>query len=385
MMLDPLQRKNYELTILNQIAEQLNRSVDLDEAISITLAQVATLLDVKTGWVWLLSEETGEAYLAASQGLPPALRNNPRQMEGRCHCLNSYHDGDLAGAANVNVIECSRLRGVVDGTDGLLYHASIPLYAHGKKLGIMNVVSSDWRELPADELRLLYTIGDLLGIAIERSRLFAQSTELGAVAERNRLAREIHDTLAQSMAAVALQLESADALLDAGISAPTPNPNLDPIHTAVMKALHLTRINIEEVRRSVLDLRAAPLQGCTLAEAFAKFQTEWDLPLSVTIAGGNTPLPVRLEVGLYRIAQEALNNVVRHAEAKNVSLNLTITPKQVTLMVADDGKGFDPNLVAANRFGLIGLNERARLLGGELHLDSVDRVGTQIMVHIPLE
>ncbi len=100
-----------------------------------------------------------------------------------------------------NVVTCSRLKNLVDGTDGLRYHASIPLYAHGKQLGVLNVASTDWRELSQEDLQLLYTVGDLLGIAVERARLFARSAHLGALEERNRLARELHDTLAQGLTA----------------------------------------------------------------------------------------------------------------------------------------------------------------------------------------
>src|SRR5439155_15072077 len=134
----------------------------------------------------------------------------PRRMTGSCYCLDTYRKGDLQGAANVNVVACSRLEALVDGTNGLAYHASVPLYAHGKRVGVLNVASPDWRELSAEELRILYTVGDLLSIAVERARLFAKSTQLGAAEERNRLAREIHDTLAQGLSAISLQLETAD-------------------------------------------------------------------------------------------------------------------------------------------------------------------------------
>jgi two-component system NarL family sensor kinase len=131
-----------------------------------------------------------------------------------CQCLYSYQEGDMDGAANINVVTCTRLDGLIDGTDGLRYHASIPLYAHGKQLGLLNVASTDWRELSPDDLQLLYTVGDLLSMAIERARLFSRSVEAGAVEERTRIAREIHDTLAQGLTAIALQLETADALLE---------------------------------------------------------------------------------------------------------------------------------------------------------------------------
>lgn len=101
------------------------------------------------------------------QNLPPALVHNPSLMEGDCYCLRTYREGDLEGAANVNVVTCSRIKNLVDGTDGLRYHASIPLYASDNtRLGVLNVASEDWRELSAEDLRLLYTVGDLLSIAV---------------------------------------------------------------------------------------------------------------------------------------------------------------------------------------------------------------------------
>ncbi|HEY1015843.1 MAG TPA: histidine kinase, partial [Herpetosiphonaceae bacterium] len=257
-----LHRRNRELLILNHIAAALNGSLSLGEALHSTLAQVAELLDLHAGWIWLLREESGEPYLAAAQHLPPALASDPAGMEGWCYCLDTFAEHDQTGAANINVITCSRLRHLIDGTDGLRYHASIPLYAHERKIGVMNVASADWCKLAADDLRLLHTIGDLLGMAVERARLFDRSAAAGAIEERNRLARELHDTLAQGLTAVVLQLETADLLLEMG--APVAK-----VRERLAQALSLTRANLDEARRSVLDLRAAPLEGRTLAEALA--------------------------------------------------------------------------------------------------------------------
>ncbi len=262
-----LERRNHELSVLNAIARELNRSVDLGEALGFTLSRVAELLGLRTGWIWLIDEPTSEPYLAAARNLPPALANDPGRMDGSgyCYCLHTYKKGDLDGAANVNVLTCSRLSGLVDGTDGLRYHASIPLYAGEKKLGVMNLASPGWRSLSSEDLQLLYTVGDLLSIAVERARLAGRGAAVGAAEERNRIAREIHDTLAQSLTATTLQLESADALLEAG--APT-----EKARAPLSRALSLTRSNLEEARRSVLDLRAAPLEGRSLCEA------SWTVP-----------------------------------------------------------------------------------------------------------
>jgi two-component system NarL family sensor kinase len=377
---DKLRRRNRELSILNTIAEALNRSFDLDEALQAALAQVAELLDLHTGWVWLLREGTKDSYLAAAKDLPPALANNPIRMEGSCYCLDTYRNDDMDGAANVNVVTCSRLKSLVDGTDGLRYHASIPLYAGEEKLGVLNVASPDWRELSPGDLRLLHTVGDMLSIAVERARLFGKSARLGALEERNRLAREIHDTLAQGLTAVALQLESADVMLETGTGP-------ERVRQTVQQALSLTRANLEEARRSVLDLRAAPLEGRSLEAALAilakKQASEAGFKVRFEAVGGNRPLLVRTEVGLYRIAQEALSNIVQHAQAAHVFLRLSITTTEVTMIIEDDGQGFDPAEIAKNRYGLIGMNERVSLLGGQLHIESGPGAGTRLVVTIP--
>lgn len=379
---ETLRRRNRELEILNAIADALNRPVDLGESLRIALGKVAELFGLETGWVFLLDEESGAPYLAASQNLPPALADAPKRMSGSCYCLDTFRAGDLNGAANVNVITCSRLRWLMEGTEGLRYHSTIPLYASGVKLGVMNVASRDWRELSGEDLRLLYTIGDLLGIAIERARLFARSIRLGALEERNRLAREIHDTLAQGLAGIAMYLETAEALLEG---------SADPerISSSVARALDLTRRSLEDARRSVLDLRAAPLEGKSLEEALRDLLRSWKgerkIATRLEAHGAERPLPVRIEVGLYRIAQEALTNVARHAEARRVTLRLSVTPELIRLVVEDDGRGFEADTAGPERHGLVGMSERARLLGGSLSVASSPGQGTRIEAAIPLD
>ena len=377
-----LRRLNHELSVLNAIARELNRSVNLGEALEFTLAQVAELLGLRTGWIWLMNDDSSEPYLAAAQNLPPVLADDPRRMDGGgyCYCLDTYKRGDLEGAANVNVLTCSRLDGLVDGTDGLRYHASIPLYVGEKRLGVMNVASPDWRSLSPEDLQLLYTTGDLLSIAVERAGLFARSTRLGAVEERNRLAREIHDTLAQGLTATALQLESADALLDAGS---------ERVHEPLRRALSLTRSSLEEARRSVLDLRAAPLEGRPLSEALKALVERWEAETGIAAryraVNGSRPLPPRVEAALYRICEEALTNAARHAGAGRVSVRLVATPDRVRLVVEDDGRGFDASDVPEDRHGLVGMRERAEMLGGTLEVRSGPGAGTRIEATVPLE
>lgn len=380
---------NRELSILNVIAEALNREVDLKRTVQVALRHVAELLDLQTAWIFLLDHETDKTYLAASQNLPAGLVDDPSRMQGGCYCLDTYQAGDLGGAANVNIITCTRLNGLVkdglaNGTGGLRYHASIPLYARDKQLGVLNVASTDWRELSAEDLRLLYIVGDFLGVALERSLIFMRCAEVGAVEERNRLAREIHDTVAQGLTAITLQLETADALLEAG-------QKPERLGQIIKQAMNLTRANLNEVRRSVLDLRAASLEGKSMVEAITDlvqhYGEQWGLSIEFDLSHANHPLPIRLEIGLYRVVQEALTNIHRHAEATAVQGTLVTLPDKVQLTISDNGKGFDVVQVTTHkgRYGLIGMNERVRILGGSLTLQSSPATGTQIEIEIPLD
>jgi two-component system NarL family sensor kinase len=375
-----LEHQNRELTILNRIAEALNREVDLQRALYVAMHNIVDLFNLNTGWIFLTDAENQDRfYTATTIALPPALADHPRRMGGTCYCIDSYLDGDMEGAANINAITCTRLEHLKEGTEGLRYHASIPLYAQEKQLGILNVASPDWREISEDELRLLHTVGDLLSIAIERARLFQSSAEIGAINERNRLAREIHDTIAQGLAAIALKLETADVLLETGA-------DTEKIQRLVNEALLLTRDNLEEARRSVLDLRAAPLEGRTLAEALKELLKSLKTKANFEVIGSSPPLPIRVAAGLYRIAQEAIHNADQHAEAQQVAVSLILMPEHVRLIVEDDGKGFDPATEQKKgHFGLVGLKERVKLLHGKMDIVSCVGGGTVLEINIPLE
>jgi len=376
------------LATLTALAQALSGPADLEASLEAALATVADALGLETGWVWLL-DESGEPRLAAARALPPALRDHPDAMHSDCYCLRTFRAGDLRGAANVNVVWCSRLAVLIDEAreediGNLQCHASVPLVVGERRLGMLNVASPDWRELLDDELSLLTTAGALVSLAVERSRLEAAGARAVAAEERNRLAREIHDTLAQALAALTMQLEVADALAGSGDDA--------RLRAAVDRALTLARSTLDEARRSVLDLREAPLEGRTLVRALEELAADTRAAsggtLEVRVSGDPATvaddLPPAVEVGLSRIARQALANAARHSRARHVTVRLTRTRDRVWLRVEDDGLGFDPAAVPADRFGLVGMRERARLLGGTLTVESAAGEGTAIAVDVPL-
>ena len=386
-----LLRSNRELAVLYTIAGHLNRKIDVHAALQEVLAQTTKLLGLQTGWVWLLDAQ-GEPHLAAAQSLPPYLADHPQRMTGYCLCLDTFLDGSMEGAANIDVLRCSRLKNAERDSDptswGLRFHASVPIYASATPIGVLNVASEDWRELLPEELQLLHIIGDQIGLAVQRARLSAEHTRaaarLATIEERNRLAREIHDTLAQGLAAITLQLETADALS-------TTRP--ERASEAIRRALSLARSNLEEARRSVMDLRAAPLQNRTLSEAIEDLVQHGCDDSAVNVQISSMPearvrsLPTRLEEGVYRIVQEALANACNHAQAQHIDVTLTMEEQSLHVVVQDDGRGFDPDKVTSTanegHFGLTGMNERVKLLGGTICIQSEPGAGTYIDVQVP--
>ncbi len=298
-----------------------------------------------------------------------------------CWCIEEFRRGALT-PRNVDVMECSRLRPAVRAqqtelTSGVAHHASVPLLFQDKPLGLMNVTAPGMRRLRRDELRLLGLIGLQLGVAVERARLAEETSELARADERTRLAREIHDTLAQDLTALTLQIETALAHVDD-----------DPgrARERMEKALATARSSLDEARRSVMSLRGEPLAGKPLTQALAalvrEFTSESGIRVSLNTRTTCT-LPPVTEGELYRIAQQSLTNVRQHARAHHVTIELACSPRRITLTVADDGVGFRVRSVAPARHGVAGMRERAKLLGGALRITSRPGAGTRVVVTLP--
>ena len=369
-----MRSRTKELRILYAIADELNSSSDLTHALERMLAVVTDHLGLRTGWIWLLDPETNRFYNAASHNLPPYLREPVRMTGGWCLCTEAFRDGKLS-AQNVDVIECSRLQPAVQReltavTGGLRYHASVPLHFRGKALGIMNLTGPKWRRLTRGELRLLATIALQAGATVERARLADDGARLARIEERTRLAREIHDTLAQRLTAIALQLESALAHFDA----PPKRARAD-----LTRALDIAREGIGEARSSVLALRGISPAGKPLPqalEALARtFTSRTGIPVRVDAVPVEAPAAVERE--LLSIAKEALTNAGRHARATAVEIRLRRRRGIVSLEVHDNGVGYR-RAAKTRGHGIIGMRERAQLTGGILKIASGRGRGTTV-------
>jgi signal transduction histidine kinase len=211
----------------------------------------------------------------------------------------------------------------------------------------------------------------------ELHRLGAVREQLATSRERNRVARELHDTLAHTLTGLAVQLEAIRTVWenDAGEA-----------HDLLEKAHARARSGLVETRRALAALRASPLDSVGLAGAVRalaeKASARGGLRLELVLPEGEPELDEDDAQALYRVAQEALENVVRHAEARRVSVSLKCPPFGATLVVADDGRGFDLERCASVCWGLAGMRERAEARGAVLDVESRPGAGTVIRLRL---
>jgi two-component system NarL family sensor kinase len=199
MKASPVEQQLKELQILHSIALKLNATTELNHALKIGLTYTIELMNMQTGWIWLLHPDSNSVFLAASHQLPPAFTQHPERLSGWCYCIDKYLANDLESAANISEITCTRLKDLKEGTQGLRYHASVPLFDGDQKIGLLNIVSEASGQLTERQLELLHTIGDMLSVTISRTRLFEQSREAGIREERKRLARHIGQGLTRQI------------------------------------------------------------------------------------------------------------------------------------------------------------------------------------------
>ncbi|HEV2862262.1 MAG TPA: two-component regulator propeller domain-containing protein [Pyrinomonadaceae bacterium] len=228
-----------------------------------------------------------------------------------------------------------------------------------------------------------------LGLALVAWQLYALRLRQirarfdAVLAERNRIAREIHDNLAQEILGISVQLEIVARLWTG--SAEAARTHLD-------RARGLVRSSIAEARRYVWDLRSQSLEErdlpAALAEMTRRLTADSDVQTQFQVSGTFRPLPQAVENNLLRIGQEAVNNAVRHARARTVSVNLSFDATSVRLSVKDDGRGFDAGAQANGRgghFGIVGMRERAAEMGGSVRVESAPGEGCEVTVSVPVE
>jgi len=369
-----------QLESLNEVGNALATETDLERLLDLVARRLRELLDARLVTV-LLPAGIGELRFAAVAG------------EGGEQLLRQTIT--RAGSKSGRVLErgqSERVDSVLDDPDvdheatrliGARSGLWVPLLARGRVIGVLAAHDKrreDVRFTDGD-VRLAETFATRAALAVDLSERIARDSLRRVVEtqeiERRRLARELHDETGQALASILLGLKALDEKIDDAKA----RASLEELRELVVATL-------QDVRRLAVELRPSALDDFGLVAALerlaASFAEQSGISVDFQAAIADERLPDEAETALYRIVQESLTNVVKHAQARQVSILLTRADGAVKAVVEDDGRGFDPEKTDTAGFGLLGMRERLALLGGRLEIESARDAGTTVAAEVPI-
>jgi two-component system nitrate/nitrite sensor histidine kinase NarX len=375
---EALRRRVEELTMLNRIAHAMATAAELPTTLVQATEIIAGLFAAHcVHIVWPEGEEAGFHLHVGFE--PGSGQAGPTRLHFSLDELAVL--GRVLREARSQVVADVRSLPLSDLERELLVHRQvrsilfIPLAIRGTSVGLLWIASDQpGHSFTANDMRLAETIALDLAAAIESAGLSRQAQAAAVAEERSRLARELHDSITQTLYSVSILAEALPRVLERDLE--DAKRNARHMRQVVLGALAEMRTLLFELRPEALD--AAEL-GVLLGQLAASLRGRGRLGVDLKVDGKVEP-PPNIKIGLYRIAQEAFNNITRHARATHVTVALQDLPDRVLLTIQDDGRGFDPDSVPAERMGLRIMRERAEGIGLHLVIDSQVGRGTMVTV-----
>lgn len=405
---DELRLTAHELSLLLELSNLLVTAQPLPERLKAVLMKiVANLHFTDAGLILLVDRETGEVPVATQTGFIDVDHPDDgisryslsiqlgRRSIAEAKTLCYHADGQvLEISLEVNLLQ----QACAQYASPTLYIA-LPLYVQQQVIGSLALARTKATSLrlTPEEMRLITGIVQQLGLSIENARYSQQARArekmlsallyqaVGAQeAERQRIARELHDATGQSLTAIALGLRGVERVVGAG----------NPISAQQIREIMNFATNaLGELRQIIADLRPSQLDDLGLVAALRwyvqEYQRRHNIAVTFTVRGEQVRLPTDYETVIFRIIQEALTNIAKHAQATQAILTLETHPGRVCITVQDNGRGFDTSILPDHNdprsgWGLLGIRERSLLLGGHCEIQSTQGKGTAIHVEIPL-
>ena len=350
-------------------------------------------MHLKMGWIYLRDPERKSFHLASWYGIEEEmvpvflgiLSNSP------CACQENLISGELGTVVNNRV--CSRLEKLTR-LNIVRNHITIPMVAREQHFGLINLSCDEGVTVPDEDMELLLALGNQIAEIVANAWLQIKLTEKEAARqvlleslvqaqeeERLRLARELHDGAGQTLTSLLVRLKTLERK--------SPSPEMQRDLTNMQDIVSET---IKQIRELAYRLRPVALDEFGLSRALEILVEDMTNGMGITIESNfdlhDLNIPTEIEVVLYRIAQEGLTNIIRHARAGRIRLLLSAENKGVKMTLEDDGIGFDPGRISINsdqrHLGLISMRERAEIIGGMLEVYTAIGKGTTIEAFIPI-
>ncbi|MBN9390929.1 MAG: GAF domain-containing sensor histidine kinase [Chloroflexi bacterium] len=371
---------------LRDILSFLNANHTLKDNLQYIVSQACRLLNSEGGALCILQEKEGVLRIQASQGL------SVEYVAKMFHTIGPGQEIDAVqpGQAIINSTDVAE-----DAYPDLERQAvsrwlesqykikfSVPLYVKNKNYGALTLYYREKRQVSADDIALALAFADQATLAIETARLYNEAQGKAALVERQRLARELHDSVSQALFGIALGTNSAIMLLE-------QNRDASRVQQALEYVLSLAETGMAEMRALIFELRPESLETEGLLAGIIKQATSLKsrhrIEVQLELGEEEPELSLDVKEALYRICQEALHNIIKHAHAKEVRLGLNWQRSEgVLLEVRDNGVGFDTGGSFPGHLGLRSMQERVERLKGSFEMDSSPGSGTHLKVYFPV-
>lgn len=415
---DQLVSRAEELAALNKLSVATSHSLNLDKTISTILEESMTALDATAGMVFIQDMDHSGLRLEAHRGISLDMANKEAQLRpGHCLCGQAVQTRQVLFAGDVG--DDPRCTSDVCICEGFHSVACAPLEVKGELVGLIQLASPEVEHFTNEQTDFMAAVANQVSVSIENSRLYERvrgfNVELEqkvnqrtkeleaarwALAEKARqlqrllsesyriqedtqarIARDMHDGVTQTIIGALYETQAARQAL---------SDDPDRAVENLARAQHLLTEVDEEIKRVIYDLHPPVLDMMGLVVAMKRyagtFATTFDIDCQIRVEGVPERLPRETEIGIYRIIQSALHNIINHAKASQAVVTFSFSPNSLKVNIADDGTGFDPKIAIetpGDHLGLLGMKERVEGMGARLHVNSSPNTGTQIELHLP--
>lgn len=373
--------RTHELATLLQVSNNITSTLELESLLGLILDQLRGVVEYKLASISIL-ENDYELLILAVRGdkMPQPGTRLFLTEQSDAHNMLIKRKPIFVPDLNADTLNARQMRNDLERQNlhGMGTWMNVPLVVREKSVGLLALAHSQTNYYNASRVDLTMAFANQAAVAIENARLYAKSRKLAALEERQKLARDLHDSVSQTLYGIVLGARTARTLLDR-----EPAKAVE----SVDYVLSLADAGLAEMRALIFELRPESLQTEGLVTALGKLVNALGARyrLEVTLETGNEPdISIEPKESLYRIAQEAMNNIAKHARANHVDVKLIDANGQLLLSISDDGAGFDTSAGFPGHLGLHTMRERAEKVGGTFNIESAQNAGTRIQVMIPL-
>ncbi|MDP2238724.1 MAG: type IV pili methyl-accepting chemotaxis transducer N-terminal domain-containing protein [Burkholderiales bacterium] len=375
-----LAEKNRDLATLYEVTTLLNEPTSTETLCRGFLQKLTALLDAQGAAVRLIDPKTQDIHLYIHEGLAPDFVKDEQCLDmGECLCGEAAQNNTsivqfLAPVQDANIVfRCQKA--------GYQTVSVFTIRFQRQMLGVFNLYHREQRTFSTQERQLLETLGQNLGVALENQRLVSRDRELAVTEERNLLAQELHDSIAQSLAFLNLQAQLLEDSLKRSV--------MDEARGILAQIREGIQESYDDVRELLVHFRTRIKQEdieLTIRSSLSRFESQTGVETSCEVSGRGVPLPPEQQLQVLHILQEALSNVRKHSGASRVEFEMK-RGRDYEFHVRDNGCGFDPGALddpTGSHIGLRIMKERAQRIGGEIRIESRPGNGSEITLILPV-